>query len=165
MKKVWILVCDSSRGRLFEIRGSNPEWNLLEVFGHSESRSKSSSLASDRLGQSASQGSVHHNALAPGSTPKEVEKGHFGHELATMLDQAMRSNRFDGLVLVAPPHFLGMLKKELTPELVKHLVVTVDKDLTHVDARALAERLGDVVRFREGDMDSIRQAAKAALAP
>ena len=144
MKNVWILVCDAARGRLFETRGDDPAWNLLEIFGHADSRRKASDLVSDHSGQRSSLGaSAHHNALAPSSDPKEVQKGHFGHALAAMLDRGMRSNRFEQLVLVAPPHFLGMLKNELTPEVTKHLLVAVDKDLTHIDASDVADRLRD----------------------
>jgi protein required for attachment to host cells len=161
MNNVWILVCDSARGRLFETRGNDASWNLLEVFGHSESRSKASELVSDHSGQRSSEGpSVHHNALAPSSSPKEVEKGHFVHTLATMLDQAMRSRRFARWVLVAPPHFLGMLKNELTPELQKHLLVSIDKDLTHIDAPDLAARLRDVVRIPADEKDVVREVTK-----
>ncbi len=163
MNKVWILVCDSARGRLFETNGAEPAWKLLEVFGHAASRSKASELVSDHSGQRSSLGaSVHHNALAPSSSPKEVEKGHFGHTLALMLDQGMRSQRFDRLVLVAPPHFLGMLKNELTPELEKHLMVSIDKDLTHIDAPELAERLRETVRIPFDEKELVREATKQA---
>jgi protein required for attachment to host cells len=148
MNKVWILVCDAARARLFEIRDDDPSWHAVGVFDHAESRAKASDLAGDHSGQRSSEGrSVHHNALAPASSPKEVEKGHFGHSLATMLDQAMRSKRFHRWVLVAPPHFLGMLKNELTPELQKHLLATVDKDLTQLELPNLTERLKDTVRI------------------
>ncbi len=148
MNNVWVLVCDSSRGRLFDVGGNGAsEWRLLDVFNHAESRSKAADLVSDNLGQRSGQGAgVHHNALAPSSDPKETEKAHFGHALATILDEALRSNRFGHWVLVAPPHFLGMVKNELNPELQKHLLASLDKDLTHVDAAELAERLRDLVR-------------------
>jgi len=165
MNTVWILVCDAARGRLFETRGNDPSWKLLEVFGHAESRSKTSELVSDRLGQSSQSSagpSVHHNALAPSSSPKEVEKGHFVHTLATMLDQALRSRRFDRWVLVAPPHCLGMLKKELTPELRKHLMASVDKDLTHIDVPGLVVRLGATVRIPPDEKEILREASKHA---
>src|SRR3977135_556507 len=121
MSTLWILVCDAGRAKLFEIQNDDPTWHAIGAFEHTESRSKTSELVSDRSGQRFSEGpSVHHNALAPASSPKEVQKGHFGHSLATMPDQAMRSKRFDRWVLVAPPHFLGILKNELTSELQKH---------------------------------------------
>jgi protein required for attachment to host cells len=115
------------------------------------------------MGHSSSEGgSVHHNALAPASSPKDVEKGHFVHTLATMLDQAMRSRRFHRWVLVAPAHFLGMLKKELTVELQKHLLASIDKDLNHLDTRDLAERLRDVVRIPPDQREALGQTGKHA---
>jgi protein required for attachment to host cells len=153
---VWILVCDAARGRLFEIRGDDPSWHLVEVLGHPESRSRASELVTDHSGHGSPEGgSVHHNALAPASSPKEVEKGHFAHALVTTLDHALRARRFHKWVLVAPPHFLGMLKNELGPELQKYLMATVDKDLTHVDAGQIAEKLRDVVRVVPDRQDDI----------
>jgi protein required for attachment to host cells len=158
MNTVWILVCDAARGRLFEIRGDNPSWDVIETFSHPESRSKATELVTDHMGHNSSEGgSVHHNALAPASSPKDVQKGHFVHTLATMLDQAMRSRRFHRWALVAPAHFLGMLKKELTVELQKHLMASIDKDLNHLDARDLAEKLRDVVRIPPDQREDLRQ--------
>jgi protein required for attachment to host cells len=94
---------------------------------------------------------VHHNALAPASSPKEVEKQGFAHTLATTLDQAIRSARFRKWLLVAPPHFLGLMRKELTSELVKHLLTTVDKDFNDLAVHELSERLRDAVRVPLSD--------------
>ncbi len=148
MNNVWILVCDGAHGRLFETFHGDATWRLIEAFEHPESRSRASELVGDHLGQSSAQGGgVHHNALAPSSSPKEVEKGHFVHTLATRLDQAMRAGKFKRWVLVAPPHVLGMVKKELTPALTKHLMGTVEKDLARLQAHELAAKLADVVRI------------------
>jgi protein required for attachment to host cells len=161
MNTVWVLVCDAARGRLLEVQGDEPSWHLIETLKHDESRSKSSELVGDRSGRSSSQGaSVHHNALSPASTPKEVEQGHFAHTLAKMLDQAMRSKRFRRWVLVAPPHFLGILKRELTPALLENLMTTVDKDLCHLDSHALATHLGDAVRVPADQRDVVREPTK-----
>jgi protein required for attachment to host cells len=161
MNAVWVLVCDAARGRLFEIREGDPSWHVVETFSHEESRSKASELVGDHAGRSSPQGgSVHHNALAPASSPKEVEQGHFVHTLATAMDHAMRANRFSRWVLVAPPHVLGMLKKELSPELTKHLMATVDKDLSHLELGALAEHLHDAVHIPPDQRDVVRETTK-----
>jgi protein required for attachment to host cells len=163
MNKVWILVCDAARARLFEVQDGDVAWHSVGTFEHPESRNKASELVGDHSGQRSSEGpSAHHNALAPSSSPKEVEKGHFGHSLVKMLDQAMRSKRFDRWVLVAPPHFLGMLRNELTPELRKHLLATVDKDLNHLDLRGLTERLEGTVRIPPDERDNPREPDKHA---
>jgi protein required for attachment to host cells len=147
MDTVWVLVCDSAKARFFEIRDGDAAWHLISEVFHEASRSKASDLVSDHSGTRSSEGrSVHHNALAPASSPKDVEKGNFAHALGKTLDQAMRSARFRRWVLVAPPHFLGLMKKELTPELTKHLMATVDHEMNHVSAHDLAESLRDTVR-------------------
>jgi protein required for attachment to host cells len=162
MNTVWILVCDSAKSRLFEARaGGKSAWELLEATTHEESRSKASALVSDRSGSRSSEGaSVHHNALAPSSLPKDVEAGNFARALVKTLDQAMRSQRFAKWVLVAPPHFLGIVKKELTTELAKHLLTTVDKDLTGLEAHALAARLHDVARIAADEYEAVREPEK-----
>jgi protein required for attachment to host cells len=157
MNIVWVLVCDSAKSRLFEVHEDNPNWRLVELTTHAESRSKASELVGDHSGRRSSEGpSVHHNALAPSSSPKEVEKGHFLHSLVMTLDQALRAKLFYRWVLVAPPHVAGVLKKDLTPQLEKHLMTTVDKDYNQVDVRELAERLREDVRIPPDQREVIR---------
>ncbi len=161
MTNEWILVCDSARARVFEKRDDTPSWTLVTTMAHEESRAKTSALASDRAGSRSSEGaSAHHNALAPASEPKEVEKDDFAHTLVQMLDQAMRSQRFSRWVLVAPPRVAGLIKGKLTPELTKHLLATVEKDLVALDAQALAERLHDAVRIPADEREVFREPRK-----
>jgi protein required for attachment to host cells len=161
MQTTWILVCDSARARFFESRGDTAPWHLVSEVFHEESRSKASALEGDRSGSRAPEGaSVHHNALAPASSPKDVEKSRFAHSLAKTLDQALRSARFRRWVLVAPPHFVGLMGSELTPELKKHLVATVGKDVTRLESRDLAEELRTTVRIPVDEQDSIREPVK-----
>jgi protein required for attachment to host cells len=161
MNTVWVLVCDAAKATFFEVRAPEPAWHIVEVLTHPEARSKASELVSDHSGRRSSEGaSVHHNSLTPSSSPKQVEKEHFVHLLATRLDQAMRSKRFRRWVLVASPHVAGMLRKDLTPELQKHLMATVDKDLNHLDPHELQARLRDIVRLPLEDRDTVREADK-----
>jgi protein required for attachment to host cells len=161
VNSVWVLVCDAAKARVFEVRDGDPTWHAVELVLHEGSRSKASELVSGPSGTRSSEGrSVHHNALAPASSPKEVEKDGFAHTLATTLDQAMRSARFRKWVLVAPPHFLGLMRKELTSELEKHLLATVDKDFNDLAVHELSARLRDAVRVPVSDQESIREDRK-----
>jgi protein required for attachment to host cells len=148
MSNVWILVCDAAKARFFETEGGDSTWRAVDLLLHEESRGKASELVGGPSGtRSSLGGSVFHNALAPASLPKDVEKDRFAHTLAVALDAALRAARFHKLVLVAPPHFLGLLRGELTRELEKHLLATVDKDLNDLDMHALSARLRDTVRL------------------
>jgi protein required for attachment to host cells len=161
VNNVWVLVCDAAKARVFEIRDGDPTWHAVELVLHEGSRSKASELVGGPSGTRSSEGrSVHHNALAPASSPKEVEKDGFAHTLATTLDQAMRSARFRKWVLVAPPHFLGLMREKLTSELEKHLLTTVNKDFNDLAVHELSERLRDAVRIPVSDKESIREDRK-----
>jgi protein required for attachment to host cells len=157
MSTVWVLVCDSAKARFFEAHDGEASWSLVSETFHEESRSKAAALVGDRSGSRSSEGAtVHHNALAPASSPKEVQKEHFAHELGQVLDQAMRSSRLHSWVLVAPPHFAGLIEKELTPALEKSLLAKVCKDLSHLDAKELKEKLRDSIRVPPEKQDSAR---------
>lgn len=163
MSPVWILVCDSAKARFFEAPAGDASWRLLSEAFHDGSRSKAAALAGDRSGSRAAEGgSVHHNALAPASSPKEVQKQHFAHELAETLDQARRSSHLDRWVLVALPHFAGMIERALTPGLKKGLLTTVGKDLNHLDQHQLEEALRESVRVPLGQQDGARKSDRHA---
>lgn len=158
MNAVWVLVCDASRARLFEAREDDPSWHIVESLSHDESRRKVSEIVSDREGNRSSEGgSAHHDALAPSTSPKETEKDRFARALVDHLDRALRAGRLRRWVLVSPPHFLGVVKDASTPELRKHLMRTVERDLTDVDARDLPERLRDAVRVPLAERAPVRE--------
>jgi protein required for attachment to host cells len=148
MDKVWIVVCSKSRARVFETHGPTAAWALVQTLEHPSGRLHDGALATDREGQSSPLGgSVHHNALAPKTAPKEVDAEHFVRAVGALLERALPSNGGAHLVLVAPPHILGMLRKELSGALTKQVLATVDKDLDHLGRDALAEALRASIPF------------------
>ena len=57
--------------------------------------------------------------------------------------QARNEHRYDELVLVAPPKFLGMLRKELGKEVEKLVADEVPKDLSWFNTRELERYLAE----------------------
>ena len=57
------------------------------------------------------------------------------------LDGAHSRAAFDQLVLVAEPHFLGLLRQHLSPRLRTALLAEVHKDLGHEQGPHLREHL------------------------
>jgi protein required for attachment to host cells len=81
------------------------------------------------------------SAMEPRTTPKEAESQRFAERLADFLEEAIANRRFDDLVLVAPPHFLGVLRGALGAQSTKRLRASVDKDLSMLDAPDVRQRL------------------------
>jgi protein required for attachment to host cells len=98
----------------------------VEGFVHPEARWTNSDLSSDSAGRSVDQ----HGALESRTSPKEHEAEKFAHLLAEHLKDMHNQQHFEALVLIAPPHFLGLLHKQLPKPLDKLVSQTLDKDLT-----------------------------------
>lgn len=81
--------------------------------------------ASDR----EAQGAVEHGAQV------------FAKEIGRYLEQARTQHRYDELVLIAPPKFLGALRKELDKEVQKLVADELPKDLAWLDTAELAPYL------------------------
>jgi protein required for attachment to host cells len=140
----WILVTDSSRAKLFTTELAEQPWNLVEEFEHPEGRERSREIRPSsppgRMLQSKTKGG-RRSAMEPRHTPKEAEAERFAQELAGYLEAAIAKRGFDALVLVAPPHFLGVLQDALGDQTAKCVRATVDKDLSMLSAADARERL------------------------
>src|SRR5579883_1035000 len=149
----WILVCDSSRARLFSTRPKETHLHLVQAFEHPEGRLPNHELVSDRPGRAQQAAAPSHSpgtagiakgsrsGMEPHTSPKTVEQEHFAHALAAALHKGLVDNAYQHVVLVAPPQFLGILRNVLDPQVHKHVQHSLDKDYAQLDERELSERL------------------------
>jgi protein required for attachment to host cells len=143
--KQWVLVADASRARIFSIPENNKPhkplpWVLEKEFDHPEGRARATDLTTDvpgRVKQSFGAGS--RPAMEEPTDPKEVEAQAFARKLTESLEQGLNHNRFERLTLVAPPHFLGLLRSTVNEQVSKRVHQSVNKDLTLLPARELPE--------------------------
>jgi protein required for attachment to host cells len=59
-----------------------------------------------------------------------LEKERFADELAAALYRYAHDNRFDELIVVAPPKILGNLRKAFHPEVASRVVAEIPKEMT-----------------------------------
>ena len=140
----WVLVADASRARLFVTDGRVAPWALRKEFAHPASAAKVSEIMADKAGRVQQRVATgKRSAVESPTSPKETEAKRFAHELAAELEREHGRNSFSRLVLVAAPQFLGLLRGSLSAPVMKCVVATVHKDLTHLVERELPERLRD----------------------
>lgn len=91
---------------------------------------------SDNAGQAASVRMGQSGQFAPGSGSMDeadfhqIEEDRFAAEVAGMLNRQALANGFETLVIAAPPHTLGELRKHLHKETQSRLTAEIPKDLT-----------------------------------
>lgn len=156
----WILVCDASRARLLRADDQRKGLVQLEALEHPESRARARDLMADAQGRKpvgpvpASAGHGGHGGglggqggaygrpgAEPDTDPKEVEAQKFARELADVIEKGFDDHAYDRLFLIAPPHFLGLLRGAVSTRVQRQIQLTIDKDLTHEDLDQLGQRL------------------------
>jgi len=80
-------------------------------------------------------------AMEPHAPRKEVEMVKFSRQIAKALDDALIRKAYDRLVLVAPPHFVGVLRTTLSERVERHIAATIEKDYLHLDPPEVRDRL------------------------
>ena len=164
MSETWIVVADSSRARIFTPSGEQPQPldeiihfvgragfagpeklsspHLEEVADlvHPAGRMTPEELEADRGGR----------VKGPGANePYDSRHVDFNHQMAEefanqIVDHLSRANqeqRFDDLVLVAPPLFLGVLRKALPGSLTSLVTREINKEYTKMTSEEIQERL------------------------
>lgn len=115
-----IIVADSLKARCFEIPNFlSPMEEKLALMNLS-ARFKEQDLTSDSHGKGC-----------PKSTAKEHAEDMFISQLAELIIHEFRTGQFHSLVFIAPPRFLGRLRKKLPKNILALVKESHNKDLTH----------------------------------
>jgi len=133
MKSFWILVADSGRARIFTADTPSSPLEELEDIAHTEGRLHDREITSDlpgRMRHASSAGNVGGHAYDPSSDPKKHEARNFAHSIAQHLEEALNENKFEQLVVIAEPSFLGMLRNNLSEQVKKTVCLELDKSIT-----------------------------------
>lgn len=147
----WILVSDACRAKLFQ----EQRHEILEFadYIHPQSGSHTDQLISGEAGRRGQgtrggTGDGSRPALSATMPPKEVEAGRFARELADVLREGLSSHRYSALILVAPPHFLGLLKASLDPQVRKCLIAAHAHDYIGLDSHLLIPKLEGLLQVK-----------------
>ncbi len=147
MATTWILVAHDAGARVFENHGPNKGIQEVETVEHPEGRERDRDLVSDRPGRSfrKNSGDPRRAAMSQSVGPHERAVSAFAKSLAEELRSARVQNRFERLVLVAPPKFLGLLRSSLDGPTSQLVVGSIDKDLANSSNAELVKHLGEVI--------------------
>ena len=146
----WILVANQSEARLLEYRGPHEEMELIREIPHPEGRLKEKDLVSDRPGKELRRAMNANHAYDPQVSAEQHESQLFAKQLGDMLERERAQNHFDDLAVVAPPQFLGILRKFFSKNLEKKVSRAIPKDLpgSWVNDRQLKAELHQLLEGR-----------------
>jgi len=146
MATTWILAADESRAKVLQVTDREQHFVEIEEMANPQGRAQDRELQSDaeprfsghgglgKPGASITSGPAS-DPDAPGAVEHSVRV--FAREVGRYLDHGRQQGRYDQLVLVAPPKFLGALRKELHKEVEKLVTDELPKDLSWLNAREI----------------------------
>jgi protein required for attachment to host cells len=150
MATTWIVAADASRARILQVMDREQRLSEIEDLYNPGGRLQEREMTSDAeprfsghgggAGQAGTRpGGPGSDREAKGAVDHEVEV--FAKKIGEFLDKARTAHRYDRLHLIAPPRFLGQLRKELDKEVEKLVAQELPKDLSWLNARDLEAKL------------------------
>jgi protein required for attachment to host cells len=152
---IHIVVADESSARIYEVAHrhdlQNPSgpWSLVGELDDPASRLHDRDFKSDRPGRSTEhgaleahrRGAVARHAVGAEQHPHKREAQQFALRIAGTIAQAQQTQRANQLVLVAEPHFLGLLRAALPAQLRELVAHEIHHDLRHAPESTVREHL------------------------
>jgi protein required for attachment to host cells len=138
MTTTWIIAADSSRARILQVTDREKHLSEIEDLLNPAARADDRELISDAHAR-------FHGTSGPASDREEMSAAEhatqlFAKRVGDYLDKARTAHRYDRLHLVAPPRFLGQLRKSLGKEVQKLVREELPKDLSWLNTRGLEQR-------------------------
>ena len=124
MSKTWVVVAESSRAKIFELDKRNAPLVEIQGFAHTPSRLHQKELTSDLPGRTPGR-----HKLVQQTTTKENACNEFARSIRNHLDTARSKGKFNKLIIMSPPSFLGRLRKQLGATINKCVISEIDKNL------------------------------------
>jgi protein required for attachment to host cells len=140
MARTWILVANASQATIYLNDGPNKGLTRLKTLEHAASREKGADLTTDRPGQQQGP-NAGRGSFVGSKSPKEVEAERFALEIARELNQGRTKNAYERLILVASPHFMGLINQNLESHVRQLVTDSIEKDYTKISEKELTGHL------------------------
>lgn len=136
--RTWILIADQGTAKILQNNG--PGKGLTVVPGVEMTAPKINRPQNPKGRTFSSVGARRHT-----HEPRHQEDAVFVKEIVEMLEVARMDDRFDRLILCAPPEMLGILRANIGAALVVMIHGEMAKDLIKIPMQELPSHLDDLV--------------------
>ncbi len=138
---IWILVCDGHKALLLQNAGDRvyPKLETRETFEHKEHASHD--LQSDAPGRSHGSGATDRRSSVDQPDLHRLEDEGFLKQVAAHLERSVATGQVKKLIVVAPPHAMGILRRAISTTARKAIEAEVEKDYVHLPLYEMEKHL------------------------
>lgn len=141
MSNTWILVADAARARLFELKRKGTDPVEIATYAYPEGRSPGREHEHGRLPRVQESNSPSRHAIEPRTPLREKHAQRFADTLCAVMQKGRQEGRYDRLILMGPPRFLGVLHGSLDEQTAARVVGEVRNDLVTLTPAELLTHL------------------------
>ncbi len=141
MNSIWIVIANASISNIYSITEKNRHFTLVKTLFHSESKLKNSDLVSDSPGHFRKGSNGLRGSYSEADDHKSLEIEGFSKQICTELENGRTSNAYTGLIIIAEPHFYGLIKKNCNHHIQDKIKHHLAKDYTHYSTKKLKAEL------------------------
>jgi len=139
--KTWVLVASGAQARMFEDDGHGGRWREIRDLINPDERLHRQALQSDKPGRAFDKRGGQRHAVQTPVDPKEQVAIRFARELAEQLRADLYARLYQALWIVAPPHFLGLLREHLDNTVSRVVKGELTMDLTRASVDEIRDHL------------------------
>ncbi len=143
--RTWILITDGARARVVLNTGPGHGIEAVDGLDFCSPNLASRAIEADRPGRTFDSQVPGHHHKTPSQTAHDRQEQEFVTELAGFIDDQLKNDLFDRLVIVAAPRALGNLRAAISDSVHNTVIAEVDKDLTQIPNDRLAKFLEGIL--------------------
>jgi protein required for attachment to host cells len=145
MAITWVVAADSAQAEIYRVSKIGGSFEPIRTLTNAEGHLKGRDLTTDKPGRAFDSMGTGRHAMASADAAKEHAADLFAKEVCQYLDTARSRGQYERLIVLAPPDFLGRLRKSISPAANQLVVESVAKNLVGQDADAIRARLTTVL--------------------
>ncbi len=145
MTVTWVVTADSTRADVFEVDRIGGDFRTIASLNHEEGKKKGQDLTSDRPGRAFDSAGMGRHAMSSQVNPREHEAEVFAREVCEALELGRTRGSYERLIVLAPPDFLGRLRKCISSEANKLVVESIPKSVVGLGPEEIRRRLKTLI--------------------
>ncbi|MEH6526832.1 MAG: host attachment protein [Sneathiella sp.] len=140
--RTWVVVANSTHARF--LLNDGPGHGLVEIrdLDLKQDHLDAHDLAADRSGRTFDSNGPSKHAMEPSRDLVRLEEKKFAGKVAVLLENKLKEDCFDRLILVAAPTTLGDIREALPNHVAKRVAKDVPKNLNHIPNAKLTGYIG-----------------------
>lgn len=130
---IWIAIIDSHHAKIFEAPKNENLVLIKEMILETEPNPKQG-RSFDSFGEGR-------HAIEPHTEFKNVERQHFASQIDEFLEESLKQNKFDNLILVCPHKMAEFLNEKLSAKIKEKIVHKLHKNISEFNPTEIKEYL------------------------